>query len=82
MNIAVESSVYERLLRAKGPSESFSETIARLLDRTFPLTCADAVADARSLWRNADDQDVDACRMEQIIRQNRAEADWSIEKPA
>ena len=79
--IAVENSVYERLARVRKPSESFTKTISRILDAATAPTCAAAVREASAVWGTAE-TDSDADRMEQIIRQNRAGTDWSVEQPS
>lgn len=72
--IAVESSVYERLARAKRGSESFTKTIQRLLDEVHGGTCAEAVAESAAIWGaigNAREADL----MEQLMMQSRQATD-------
>ncbi|MCF7676358.1 MAG: antitoxin VapB family protein [Akkermansiaceae bacterium] len=79
--IAVEHSVYERLAREKRSSESFTKTIARLIQSARNGTCAAAVADAASAWQ-AIGNDADADLMEQIHQLNRSTTNWEVERPA
>jgi predicted CopG family antitoxin len=78
--IAVETSVYERLARAKRPSESFTKAIARILDATTEHTCSAAVREARAIWSSSD-AGPEADLMERIVRQTRKDTDWTVERP-
>ena len=78
--IALEASVYDRLARQKRPSESFTKTIARLLNQGVRSTCGEAVADSREFWSRIP-SDAEADQIEKIIRQNRLETVWDIERP-
>jgi predicted CopG family antitoxin len=79
--IALETSVYERLAREKRLSESFTKTIARLIDSAGRGTCAAAVEDAAAVWGQTGN-DAEAERMERVVRQNRETATWEVERPA
>lgn len=78
--IALEASVYDRLARQKRPSESFTKTIARLLNEGGRSTCGEAVSDSREFWSRLP-SGAEADQIEKIVRQNRQEADWDIETP-
>jgi len=78
--IAVGNSVYERLAREKQAAESFTKTIARLIESAGGNTCAAAVADAASIWKRIGN-DADADRMEQLLQENRSATNWKVERP-
>jgi predicted CopG family antitoxin len=78
--IAVESSVYDRLAKEKRGAESFTRTISRLMEHSTGHTCGEAVADAAAVWGKSGN-DVDADRMESLVRAGRAGTDWSVERP-
>ncbi len=80
--IAVGTDVYTKLAHRKQSGESFTKLIDRLLDvATSSGTCADAVRDAAQIWGTAGAQSLDADKMESIIRDNRRNARWDVEKP-
>lgn len=78
--IALESSVYERLARRKRPSESFTKTIARILDNCGEGTCADAVTDSARFWQGVPAES-EADRLDAGLRQARLETSWEVERP-
>ena len=78
--IALEASVYDRLARQKRPSESFTKTIARLLNEGGRNTCGDAVADSRDFWSRIP-SDAEADQIEKIICEDRLETVWEVERP-
>ena len=78
--IALETSVYERLARAKRGTESFTKTIQRLLDEADGGTCASAVAETAAVWGKSDTER-DADQMEQLLAEGRRKTDWEIERP-
>ncbi len=81
--VALESSVYERLARAKRPSESFTKVIDRLLTAHAHArgTCSQAVADAAAIWGKepAGHGDAEADLMESLIAESRKDTDWTSE---
>jgi negative regulator of replication initiation len=80
--IAVGTDVYTKLAHRKQPGQSFTKLIDRLLDSTASSgTCADAVRDAAQIWGATGAQSSDADKMENIIRDNRRNARWDVEKP-
>ena len=78
--IAVEASVYDRLAQEKRPSESFTKTIARLLEQRLRGTCAEAVADSAKFWQSIPTGS-EADNMEALVRRNREETVWDVERP-
>jgi predicted CopG family antitoxin len=82
--VALESSVYERLARAKRPSESFTRVIDRLLTAHAHArgTCAQAVADAAEIWGKEGNElrDAEADLMERVIADARKNTDWTTEE--
>ncbi len=79
--IALESSVYERLARAKRGSESFTKTIQRLLDEAHGGTCAAAVAETAAIWGKSTTTDRDADLMDRLLAEGRKETNWEVEGP-
>lgn len=77
--IALETSVYDRLAGEKRPSESFTKTIARLLEHRLRGTCAEAVADSAEFWKSIP-TDSEAAGMEDFVRRNRQETAWDVER--
>ena len=73
--IAVESTVHARLAREKRESESFTKVIARLLNVAAEShTAGSIVAAVTSLKPLSND---DAERMLAVVREDRADEDWS-----
>lgn len=79
--IAVETSVYDRLAKAKRPSESFTMVIARVLDAATARTCASFVREAAAVWGRSDTR-ADADRIEALVRQSRVGANWCLKRPS
>ena len=80
--IAVGTEVYEKLAHRKRTGESFTKLIDRLLDHTASSgTCADAVREAAEIWGKSGGQASEADQMEKVIRDNRRNARWDVEKP-
>lgn len=79
--IAVETTVYERLARVKRPSESFTKVIARVLDAATAPTCASADRGAAAVWGRSN-TGAHADRIDEVVRKNRANTDWSVERPS
>ncbi len=79
--IAVGTDVYEKLADRKRPGESFTKVIDRLLQNTTTATCADAVREAAEIWGASTGTPAEAEKMEKIIRENRRQARWDVEKP-
>ena len=76
--IAVELSVYERLAQAKRESESFTQTIDRLLvSSKTPRTCAQALRDMMAR-REQPLSDKEAAVFERVVTENRAGATWPL----
>lgn len=78
--IALESSVYDQLAKRKRPSESFTKTIARLLREGGHSTCGQALADSREFWGPLSSGS-EADQIEEVVRRNRLETVWDIERP-
>lgn len=80
--IAVGTEVYERLAHLKRTGESFTKLIDRLLDHTESSgTCADAVREAAEIWGKSAGRASEADKMERVVRDNRRNARWNVEKP-
>ena len=79
--IALETSVYERLARAKRGSESFTKTIQRLLDEAHGGTCAAAVAETAAIWGESASTDGEAEMMDRLLAEGRKGTDWEVERP-
>ena len=76
--IALEVSVYDKLLGRKRNSESFTKTIDRLiLESAGSPTCADAVANALKTCRYGSDAEVQT--LEDVIRAGRENTRWEVE---
>jgi predicted CopG family antitoxin len=76
--IALEISVYDKLLGRKRNSESFTKTIDRLISESAgSRTCAEAVANAAKIW--GDGTDAEARAMEDVIRAGRENTRWGVE---
>ena len=72
--IAVESSVYARLASAKRESESFTKTIARLLDTSAEAHTGAHIASLLPVFGNLESDD--AARMNAVVTENRAGETW------
>ena len=80
--IAVGTDVYEKLADRKRPGESFTKVIDRLLNNTASTaTCAGAVREAAEIWGASTGTPAEADKMEKVIRDNRRQARWDVEKP-
>jgi predicted CopG family antitoxin len=76
--IALEVSVYDKLLGQKQNSESFTKIIDRLISESAgSRTCADAVATAAKIW--SDGTEVEAEAMEDALREGRKNTRWEVE---
>lgn len=76
--IALEVSVYDKLLGRKRNSESFTKTIDRLISESAgSRTCADAVATAAKIWNDGTDDE--AQTMEDVLREGRKNTRWAVE---
>lgn len=77
--IALENTVYEKLARRKRDGESFTKTIDRLVEEQQGSgTCADAVREAAALWGGKPTK-AEAEALENVVRSNRKQTDWSVE---
>lgn len=80
--IAVGTEVYEKLSHRKKSGESFTKLIDRLLDHTASSgTCSDAVREAAQIWGTSSVRASEADKMESVIRDNRRNTRWNVEKP-
>jgi predicted CopG family antitoxin len=76
--IALEVSVYDKLLGRKRNSESFTKIIDRLISESAgSRTCADAVATAVKIWNDGTEYEAQA--MEDVIRKGRENTRWEVE---
>jgi predicted CopG family antitoxin len=76
--IALEVSVYDKLLGRKKPSESFTKTIDRLIsESTDQHTCAAAVAAAGQIWKSGSEREAQI--MDEALRKNREPSAWDVE---
>jgi predicted CopG family antitoxin len=76
--IALEVSVYDKLLGRKRNSESFTKIIDRLISESAgSRTCAEAVAMAAKIWSDGSEKEAQA--MEDVIRKGRKNTRWEVE---
>jgi predicted CopG family antitoxin len=76
--IALEVSVYDKLLGRKRNSESFTKTIDRLISESAgSRTCAEAVANASKIWSPG--TDAEAQTLEDVIQAGRENTRWEVE---
>ena len=76
--IALEVSVYDKLMGCKKPSESFTKTIDRLIsERADQHTCASAVAAAGEIWNSGSEREAQI--MDEALRKNREPSAWVVE---
>lgn len=76
--IALEVSVYDKLLGRKKPSESFTKTIDRLISESAnQFTCAAAVAAAGQIWNAGSEREAQI--MDEALRKNREPSIWNVE---
>ena len=76
--IALEVSVYDKLLGRKRGSESFTKIIDRLISEGLGgQTCGDALATAAKIW--GDGTEKEARIMEDVVRKGREGARWDVE---
>jgi len=76
--IALEISVYDKLLDCKKPSESFTKTIDRLISESADQhTCASAVAGAERIWKAGSEREAQI--MDEALRKNREPSTWDVE---
>ena len=76
--IALEISVYDKLLGCKKPLESFTKTIDRLISESADQhTCASAVATAERIWKAGSEREAQI--MDEALRKNREPSTWDVE---
>jgi predicted CopG family antitoxin len=76
--IALEVSVYDKLMGCKKPSESFTKTIDRLISESADQhTCASAVAAAGEIWKSGSEREAQI--MDEALRKNREPSAWVVE---
>jgi len=79
--VAVEQSVYEKLLSQKKDSESFTKTINRLIDgASGQYTCEAAVQDAVAIWGKPLAVD-ELKQIEAVVAESRGATGWEVERP-
>ena len=76
--IALEVSVYDKLMGCKKPAESFTKTIDRLISESADQhTCTAAVAAAGEIWKSGSEREAQI--MDEALRKNREPSAWDVE---
>ena len=76
--IALEVSVYDKLMGCKKPTESFTKAIDRLISESAGQhTCAAAVAAAGQIWKAGSEREAQI--MDEALRKNREPSAWDVE---
>jgi predicted CopG family antitoxin len=77
--IALEVSVYDKLLGRKKPSESFTKTIDRLISETRDQNTCAAAGQIWKVGSEREAQIMDKTLRKNCLRKNREPSAWDVE---